>query len=57
MNLHLLNKWRTRCDGGTAIEYALIMAAVALVIFGFVFAFGEDLSGLIGGMSDQVGSR
>lgn len=57
MNDILLKKWLFANDGGTAIEYALIMAAVALVIFGFVFAFGEDLSALIGGMSDQVGSR
>ena len=35
--------WRRRLAGATAIEYALIAAAIALAIMGLVFTIGDDV--------------
>lgn len=40
----IIKKWAKTDDGATAIEYGLMMAAIALVIIASVFAFGEDMA-------------
>lgn len=40
----IIKKWAKNNDGATAIEYGLMIAAMALVIIGSVFAFGEDMA-------------
>lgn len=40
----IIKKWAKADDGATAIEYGLMMAAIALVIIASVFAFGEDMA-------------
>jgi Flp pilus assembly pilin Flp len=41
-----LRQWITECEGATAIEYGLLLAAVALAILLSVTMFGENLSAL-----------
>lgn len=41
-------------DGATAIEYALMVAGISLVIIGAVYAFGGDLSAMFEGLGDQI---
>jgi len=38
--------------GATAVEYVLLAAGIALLIIGAVFAFGEELSGMLAGLGD-----
>lgn len=38
--------------GATAVEYVLLVAGVALLIMGSLFAFGEELSAMLAGLSD-----
>jgi Flp pilus assembly pilin Flp len=42
--------------GATAIEYSLIAAAIAVAISVVVFAFGEDLQGLIESLTGMLTS-
>jgi Flp pilus assembly pilin Flp len=42
----IIKKWAKTDDGATAIEYGLMMAALALVIIASVFAFGEDMAAM-----------
>jgi pilus assembly protein Flp/PilA len=44
-------------SGATAIEYGLIAAGVAVGIAVVVFTFGDDLTALFEGMSEQLNSR
>ena len=41
-------------DGATAIEYGLIAAGIAVAISVVVFAVGDDLVALFGGVSTQL---
>ena len=42
----IIKKWVKTDEGATAIEYGLMMAAIALLIIGSVFAFGEDMAAM-----------
>ena len=48
------NAYLNREDGVTAIEYALIAAAVAGVLVGATALFTDDLSGTFGTISDRL---
>lgn len=41
--LAMKNSYMKNEDGATAIEYALMAAAISLVIIGVVFAFGREV--------------
>lgn len=41
----------------TAIEYALIAAAIALAIVAIVFALGGDVSGMFGDVQTEIETR
>lgn len=43
--------------GMTAIEYALIIAGVALALVTTVFALGEDLNGFFNSLAGELNSR
>lgn len=45
-----------RQNGATAIEYGLILAAVAIAISIVVFTMGEDLAELLSGMTGLLES-
>lgn len=48
---------RMRSDrGATAVEYGLMVALIAVVIIGAVVMLGDNLSGMFGGVADQVES-
>ncbi|MEV6600786.1 Flp family type IVb pilin [Actinoplanes sp. NPDC051346] len=41
-------------EGATAVEYGLMVALIAVVIIGAVILLGDNLSGMFGGVADQV---
>jgi pilus assembly protein Flp/PilA len=45
---------RTHDDGATATEYVLLLAGIAAVIIGAVFAFGGFLSGKFDSTSTAI---
>jgi pilus assembly protein Flp/PilA len=48
-------KWMLRKDdGATAIEYALLVALIALVIIGVVTLLGSNLSGIFNNAATNV---
>lgn len=50
----LVQAYKTREDGATAIEYALIAAGIALAIAGAVYAFGDQLTSKFTEMGDTL---
>ena len=49
MALRLLARWRTRISsetGATAVEYGLMVALIAMVIFGGVYLLGPELEAI-----------
>lgn len=44
--LAMKNAYVKNEDGATAIEYALMAAAISLVIIGVVFAFGQEVNAM-----------
>jgi pilus assembly protein Flp/PilA len=40
--------------GATVVEYALLIALIALVVIGAITAFGSQLSDLFSGLGDQL---
>ena len=49
-----IHAWKIETDGATAIEYGLIAAGIAIAISAVVFAFGEQLTAMFQGASDQI---
>lgn len=47
----LLARFVRRCDGATAIEYALIASAIGIVIVGSVTVIGTGLDGIFNSVS------
>lgn len=47
----IIKKWVKTDEGATAIEYGLMMAALALVIIASVFAFGEDMAAMFSNLA------
>jgi pilus assembly protein Flp/PilA len=41
-------------DGATAVEYVLIVAAIAVVVVGGIAAFGDQLTALFGGVTTAI---
>ena len=52
--LALKNAYINNEDGATAIEYALIAAAISLAIVASVFAFGDELELLFNGLTGKL---
>ncbi len=52
--LALKNAYMKDQDGATAIEYALIAAAISLAIVASVFAFGDELEALFGTLTGKL---
>ncbi|GGQ75661.1 Flp family type IVb pilin [Couchioplanes azureus] len=50
----LLNPELRDDEGATAVEYGLMVALIAVVIIGAVILLGDNLSGMFGGVADQV---
>jgi len=48
----ILQNYFSSQKGATAVEYVLLVAGIALLIMGSLFAFGEELSGMLAGLSD-----
>jgi pilus assembly protein Flp/PilA len=44
-------------SGATAIEYGLIAAGIAVAIIAVVFALGDDIAGLFGGIGDKISEK
>lgn len=44
-----------RDQGATAVEYALMVGGVALVVIAAVFAFGVSVNGLFEGIAAEAG--
>ncbi|MEY4873903.1 MAG: Flp/Fap pilin component [Actinomycetota bacterium] len=42
--------------GATVVEYALLVALIALVVIGAITLFGQSLSDFFGGLGDQLPS-
>lgn len=40
--------------GATVVEYALLVALIALVVIGAITLFGQQLSDFFGGLGDQL---
>jgi pilus assembly protein Flp/PilA len=40
--------------GATAVEYGLMVALIAVVIIGAVILLGDNLSGMFGGVADEI---
>jgi pilus assembly protein Flp/PilA len=47
---------RRDCAGVTAIEYGLIVGAIAIAILATVFALGGDIADLFGTVGSTIGS-
>jgi Flp pilus assembly pilin Flp len=47
--------WQAGKNGATAIEYALIAAAIALAVSVFIFQFGEDMYSFFQFLTDALG--
>ena len=52
--LAMKNAYINNEDGATAIEYALIAAAISLAIVASVFAFGDELEVLFGNLTGKL---
>ncbi len=52
--LKLSNLYVKNEKGATAIEYGLIAAGISLAIVAAVYAFGDDLNALFGGLGDSL---
>lgn len=52
----LLKLWCVQTNGATAIEYALIVAGVALAVSLFIFAFGEELYAFFDFLTETIAS-
>lgn len=46
--------WCAQTKGATAIEYALIVAGIALAVSLFIFAFGEELYAFFDFLTETV---
>lgn len=44
-------------SGTTAVEYGIIVAAIAGAIIGIIFLIGDDLATLFHGLGDKLRSR
>ena len=52
----LTHRWLHNTRGATAIEYGLIVAAIALVIVGFIMTIGGNLTTVFSAAATKVGS-
>jgi pilus assembly protein Flp/PilA len=52
---YLQDRFRKDDRGATAVEYGLLIAGIAALIIGAVFAFGPAIAGLFEGIADQLG--
>lgn len=55
--ISMIQAYKTQEEGATAIEYGLIAAGIAVGIAAVVFTFGDDLTDMFSGMSDQLAER
>jgi pilus assembly protein Flp/PilA len=46
--------WATRDQGATAVEYGLMVALIAVVIVGAVFALGGTLQGMFQSVTKSI---
>ena len=55
----LLGAQKTKSDerGASAVEYGLLVALIAVVIIGAVFALGGQLNGIFGDAGNAISSR
>lgn len=49
-----LTKFQTEEQGATAVEYALLVSLIAIVIIGAVTAFGLDLESIFTDITTQI---
>lgn len=54
-HLKVLSKFRQCAKGATAIEYGLIVAAVAVAISAVVFTMGSELLNLLQDLGTMIG--
>ncbi|TNE31601.1 MAG: Flp family type IVb pilin [Alphaproteobacteria bacterium] len=47
-------KFRSDTSGATAIEYSLMVAGIAVAIFGVVYAFGDTIAAFYDGLYEAV---
>ena len=52
---YLQARLRIEDRGATAVEYGLLIAGIAALIIGAVFAFGPAVAALFDGIADQLG--
>ena len=52
---YLQDRLRTDDRGATAVEYGLLIAGIAALIIGAVFAFGPAIAALFNGIVNQLG--
>tara|TARA_R110002124_G_scaffold120661_2_gene278713 strand:+ start:904 stop:1098 length:195 start_codon:yes stop_codon:yes gene_type:complete len=48
------SKFRSDTSGATAIEYSMMIAAIAVAIFGVVYAFGDTIAAFYDGLYEAV---
>lgn len=49
-----IDRFGADTSGATAIEYSLMIAGIAVAIFGVVFAFGDTIAGFYDGLYEAV---
>lgn len=52
--LSCIGDFKTDTSGATAIEYSLMIAGIALAIFGTVYAFGDTIAAFYDGLYEAV---
>jgi pilus assembly protein Flp/PilA len=52
-----IDHYHPREDGATAVEYGIMVAAIAVAIITIVFILGGQLEGLFERVSDEIGSQ
>jgi pilus assembly protein Flp/PilA len=52
---YLQDRLRSDDRGATAVEYGLLIAGIAALIIGAVFAFGPAIAALFDGVAGQLG--
>jgi len=55
--LALKDAYLRKEDGATAIEYGLMVAAIALAIVALVFTLGDRIEGGFQGIDDEMGAN
>ncbi|OMH27713.1 hypothetical protein BKD30_03485 [Tersicoccus phoenicis] len=57
LGFNLQQRLRREETGATAVEYALLVGLIAVVLVGGVMAFGPALSTFFSGLADQTFNR